>query len=70
MREPAPELGAVQVAIWKDPYQPVDLLGSTSESIFFDFSKPLRIFDSPTWNSQITTQADDDFFVLSFKEQG
>ena len=63
--------GTVQVAVWRDRSDLAmmeEALTQTGE-VFFDFSRPLQILDSPGWSSQIQTDSDDGFFVFSLNER-
>lgn len=60
--------GTVRVAVWKDSpevekYQ--DVFTNYSSNVFFDFSKPLKLLESPGWNSSIKTNSEGDFFVFT-----
>ena len=66
-----PGSGLVQVAVWKenaDFERHQDIFTQYSMGIFYDFSKPLRLLDSPGWNSGIKTKSDGDFFVFTHEE--
>ncbi len=63
-----PSAGTVRVAVWKDGpeverYQ--DVFTNYSSNIFFDFSKPLKLLESPGWSSSIRTNSEGDFFVFT-----
>lgn len=61
-------MGTVQVAIWKDSPEILkmqDVFTNYSQDLFYDFSKPLKLLDSPGWGAHIQTESDQGFFVLT-----
>ncbi len=60
--------GQVQVAVWKENSEferHQDIFTQYSMGIFYDFSKPLRLLESPGWNSGIKVSSEGDFFVFT-----
>jgi len=60
--------GIVHVAVFEEILEgmdAVDIVGNTSSDIFFDFSRALRLMNTPVWGSSIKTSTDSGFFVLS-----
>ena len=63
--------GMVQIAVWRDKtdLMLVEEAMTQGGEVFFDFSRPLQILDSPGWSSQIKTNSDGGFFVFSLDER-
>ena len=60
--------GQVQVAVWResdDFEKHQDIFTQYSMGVFYDFSKPLRLLDSPGWSSGIRARSDGEFFVFT-----
>jgi hypothetical protein len=64
--------GVVQIAIWKDNPELLkmqDVFTNYSQDLFYDFSKPLHLLDSPGWSPTIRTESNEGFYVLSTNEK-
>ena len=64
----ASKTGHVQVAVWKDSHEferHQDVFTQYSMGMFYDFSKPLRLLESPGWNADIKVVSEGDFFVFT-----
>ena len=61
--------GIAEVAIWKDNPDITkfdDIFTQYSKELFFDFTKPLFVFDSIGWSSNFQAESKGDgFFVIT-----
>ena len=60
--------GVARVAVWEEHPELTkfdDLHAQYSRELFYDFSKPLKLLDSPYWSRSIDARLDKDFFILS-----
>jgi len=66
--------GTVQIAVWRENPEIVraqDVFTNYSQEMFYDFAKPLRLLDSPGWNSaiRVDSKRDEGFFVFSSNDR-